>query len=697
MRYRITSVVAAIVLLSALGRIGAGADPAKEAPGKPARPLRLGGVAYSPDAVTVWRGIRVYFARQGMPIDFVLYSDYDSLIQALRDGQVDIAWNSPLAHARFHLLSGGQSQTLVMRDVDRGYRSKLIVHKDAGIATLADLAGKTLVLGSRDSAEATVLPTYFLKKEGVDFGKLKVLSLHQEVDERGSPCCSENHILQALQKGRGHAGIVSEFLWKRLSADRPAELSQFKDIWTSPSFSHCVFTARQDFNKDQAARFTQLMLAMDGKDPVTAEVLRLEQAQKWVPGTHEGYDDLLQALRAEKGAPEKAPDNKQGSDKSEGKTPDSKQVNDKIKEIAGRAEVLKAVRKYFATLKAVDPARQRVTLLLEGETLPKVWDLTPDAEIKRAGWWARLDQLTLGDRVWVWFKINRNQEPLAVLMLADELSEQDIHGSGVTLEARDAKSMTLKPVKGATRTLQTQGIEAVRGKDGSALDGFTAGEHVFVQSAGDKGRLILDGAAFEARRAEQKAALRQRWGAEGLPGTVIFLHLSGEMEFMLDHEAIRWGRSLKPGDKVKLQTTPPVPAVVKLVRPWRERTQLRLVVAGADVAELTLGQRCSLLMDVPPPEVDTALLPPDLDRPRSRDERVEWFLSSIYCTCAVKGDVCTGHFYTLASCNPNGCAAPNAMRKELAAHIDQGLNDKEIFEALIKVHGPELLRPHLLP
>jgi hypothetical protein len=383
--------------------------------------------------------------------------------------------------------------------------------------------------------------------------------------------------------------------------------------------------------------------------------------------------------------------------KADAKAPDAKQVNDKIKEIAGRAEVLRAVRKHFATLKAVDPARHRVTLLLEGETLPKVWDLTPDAEVKRAGWWARLDQLTIGDRVWAWFKINRNQEPIAVLMLADELSEQDIHGLGVTLEARDTKSLTLKPVKGTSRTLQTQGVEASRGKDGAALDGFAVGEHVYVQSAGDKARLILDSAAFESRRAEQKAALRRRWAEEGLPGTVIFLHLSGEMELMLDHEAIRWGRSLKPGDKVKLQTTPPVPAVVKLVRPWRERTQLRLVVAGADVAELMLGQRTRLLMDTPPPEVDSAQLPPDLDRPRSRDDRIEWFLSSMYCTCQVKGDGCTGHFYTLASCNPNGCAAPNAMRKEVAGMIDQGMTDKEIFETLIKAHGPDMLRPHLLP
>jgi len=374
-----------------------------------------------------------------------------------------------------------------------------------------------------------------------------------------------------------------------------------------------------------------------------------------------------------------------------------KQVNDKIKEIAGRAEVLRAVKKHFATLKAIDPARRRVTLLLEGETLPKIWDLVPDAEVKRAGWWARLDQLTLGDRVWVWFKINRTQEPTAILMLCDELSEQDIHGNGVTLEARDARTMTIKPAKGASRILQTQGIEASRGKEGTALDGFTAGERVFVQSTGERARLLLDTAAFEARRTEQKAALRKRWSEEGLPGTVTFLHLSGEMEFMLDHEAIRWGRSLKPGDKVMLQTVPPSPAVVKQVRPWRERTQLRLVVAGGDLAEMNLGQRLAARMDAPALEVDTALLPPDLDRPRSREDRIEWFLCSIYCTCVVKGDVCTGHFYTLASCNPNGCASPNAMRKELGALIDKSMSDKDIFEALIKEHGPDLLRPHLLP
>jgi hypothetical protein len=230
------------------------------------------------------------------------------------------------------------------------------------------------------------------------------------------------------------------------------------------------------------------------------------------------------------------------------------------------------------------------------------------------------------------------------------------------------------------------------------MDSLRAGEKVYLQSAGGQARVILDPAAFEARRAAQKAALRQRWADEGLPGTVTFLHVfSGEMEFMLDHEAMRWGRSLKSGDRVHLQADPPIPAVVRQAGPWRERTLLRLVVHGPDLADLAVGERLCLRMTPPPRDIEETIGPPDLDRPRAREERIEWFLASIYCTCKIGGDGCTGHFYTLASCNPNGCGMPNHMRQVIAEKIDHALTDRQIFEQLLAKHGPLLLRPHLMP
>ncbi len=369
------------------------------------------------------------------------------------------------------------------------------------------------------------------------------------------------------------------------------------------------------------------------------------------------------------------------------KNEEHKRVNDKVVEVAGTAEFLRSVPKHFATLKAVDVTHRRVALLIEGEKLPKVWPLVDDAEIKVHGWWGRLDRFTLGDRVWVWFQTDRKKQAVAVAMLADEMSEQDIHGHGVTLVSARVQSITIKGAK-QERTLAIA-------KDFAVLP---VGQSIYVQSSGDKVRRAVDAHDFESLRREQKERLRNIWKDEGLPGAVTFLHrFSGEMELMLDHEAMRWGRSLKLGDKVSLVAEPPIAAVVKDVKPWRERTQLRLVVNSFDQTELRLGQRIHLKMTPLSKEVDEAQLPPDLDRPRSKEERIDWFLASIYCSCGVAGDVCTGHFYTLASCNPNGCGMPRHMRKILAEQIDKGKTDRQIFELLLKEHGPDLLRPHLAP
>jgi Protein of unknown function (DUF3179) len=311
-------------------------------------------------------------------------------------------------------------------------------------------------------------------------------------------------------------------------------------------------------------------------------------------------------------------------------------ANDVIKEVAGTAEFLRAIPKKFATVQGTDAKTRTVTLLIDGEATAKTWPLTPDAEVKVAGWWGRVEQLPKGTRVWAWFHSDRKKNPTSVFMLADEASEKDIHG------AKEEKER-------------------------------------------------------EVKRQAQRAWLRDRWVADGLPGTVAFVHLSGEVDLMLDHEAMRWGRSLTVGDKVRLSAAPPVNAVVKDVRPWRERTQVRLVVNGLDIAELNSGQRTLMKMPAPSKEIEDGDYPPDIGRKRSKEERVEWFLASMYCICSVGGDICTGDFYTLASCNPNGCGAPNQTRKRIAALIDKGMDDKQIYDNLKAERGPLMTRPHLLP
>jgi hypothetical protein len=123
------------------------------------------------------------------------------------------------------------------------------------------------------------------------------MRLDEEMDLRGNPCSSPLHVLKALCARRADAGIVGERLWHDLVARKAPEVETLQAVWTSPSFSHCVFTAARDFDKTLAERFTRLMLAMDDKDECTAEILRLESAGKWVAGSPDGFETLIEAIR----------------------------------------------------------------------------------------------------------------------------------------------------------------------------------------------------------------------------------------------------------------------------------------------------------------------------------------------------------------------------------------------------------------
>jgi ABC-type phosphate/phosphonate transport system substrate-binding protein len=275
------------------------ADAARAA--TPPEVVRIGAVAYAPSAVTIFNGLTRYLNKNGLTSDYVLYSNYDSLVAALARNEIDIAWNTPLAHAQYHVGNECRSQTLVMRDVDVDIHATIVVRDDSDIKSPADLAGKKLILGSNQAAEATVLPLHFLKSEGVALDKIELVSLDAEVDSKGNPCASPEHVLQALRAGRGDAGIITTGLWNR-EKNRPAAQGALRQVWTSPAFSHCVFTASDILDKSTAARFTKLMTAMDPKEPATADVMRLEGTRKWLPGSPKGFEDLVEALKTQSGS-----------------------------------------------------------------------------------------------------------------------------------------------------------------------------------------------------------------------------------------------------------------------------------------------------------------------------------------------------------------------------------------------------------
>jgi len=52
--------------------------------------VRLGGAA-SPTYVSIFRGLQAHFLQHGIELDWVIYSDYDALVEAFARREIDLA------------------------------------------------------------------------------------------------------------------------------------------------------------------------------------------------------------------------------------------------------------------------------------------------------------------------------------------------------------------------------------------------------------------------------------------------------------------------------------------------------------------------------------------------------------------------------------------------------------------------------
>jgi phosphonate transport system substrate-binding protein len=263
--------------------------------------ILLGAVAYDPKVVTIWEGIRGHFQSEGVPLDFALFSNYERQVETLLKGRVDIAWNTPLAHVRVRRRSEGRSLSLGMRDSDRDFHAKIVVRKDAGIRTLADLPGKTLAVGSRDSTQARILPLHFLEEAGVDLGRVRLLPFDTDLGKHGDTGTSELDVLAALREGRAHAGAVGDLVWLLERAAGRIDPATLEVLWTTPGFDHCMFDALPTLPRAKREGFERALVAMRWDNPAHRRLLELEGLKQWMPPREEGYASLCTALDRQRG------------------------------------------------------------------------------------------------------------------------------------------------------------------------------------------------------------------------------------------------------------------------------------------------------------------------------------------------------------------------------------------------------------
>jgi ABC-type phosphate/phosphonate transport system substrate-binding protein len=260
--------------------------------------LMIGAVAYDPKVVPIWEGIREYFGGATVGMDFVLFSNYEAQVEALLAGSIDVAWNTNLAYVRTHRATAGKCRVLAMRDTDIGFHS-FLVGRSGELSSAAGLKGRTLALGSRDSASAAILPVHFLAcDEDLAAGKdYAAMRFDSDVGKHGDTGRSELEAIRAVIAGDADAAAVGAASWDVLVSGGEIPPETLSVFWTSPPYNHCNFTAMPGIDRAAADAWTTHLLAMDWSNPAHRAILEMEGLREWVPPDLDGYAPLFEAVK----------------------------------------------------------------------------------------------------------------------------------------------------------------------------------------------------------------------------------------------------------------------------------------------------------------------------------------------------------------------------------------------------------------
>src|SRR6266542_3603369 len=204
-------------------------------------PLIVGAVAYTPNVVPIWEGIRDYFAGSDAETDFVLFSNYGRQVDALIAGHIDIAWNTNLAWVRTVAQTDGACRALAMRDVD-------------------------------------------------------LLRIDSDLGKHGDTGRSELDAIRAVLDERADAAALGITTWEAIGRDElmPGALEAF---WRSPDYCHCNFTALDTLPEARTEPWVAHLLAMSWDNPEHRRILELEGLRRWVRPDLAGYAALFEAVR----------------------------------------------------------------------------------------------------------------------------------------------------------------------------------------------------------------------------------------------------------------------------------------------------------------------------------------------------------------------------------------------------------------
>ncbi len=262
----------------------------------------LGAVAYAPKVITIWEGFKTYFEKNGLEMDYVLFSNYEAQVEAMFKGEIDVAWNSPLAHVRAERIGKSLARPISigpMRDSDQDLTSVLVVKNKSNIKTPEDLRGKSIGFGAVDSPQARLIPLDHLRQAGLS-GNFKARLFDVLGGKHGDHIGGERDAARALMAGEIDAAWMIDGNFQAFSQEGTLPTGEVRILLHTQKYDHCIFDFAPHADSTQAKLFTDILMSMKWSDAEVRPLLELEGLKEWRTGRTTGFALLNRAVDDER-------------------------------------------------------------------------------------------------------------------------------------------------------------------------------------------------------------------------------------------------------------------------------------------------------------------------------------------------------------------------------------------------------------
>ena len=247
--------------------------------------------------------------RLGVDVELFPASDYAGVLQGLLAGQLEFAGLGSSGYAGIVLQDADAVEplyTTMQIDGSLGYYSVMYTRADSGIASLADMEGRTLAFADPNSTSGYLVPSYELaNEEGLD--------LDEYFGETGFGGGHEQAVVAVLQ-GQYDAGVT----WTsgvgdinqgysrgnlRSMVDRGMlDMNDIEIIWQSNLITNGPRVIRSDLPQELKDLVMGAMMQLQVEDRECFNAINDGEAMGYWPINHEFYLPIINMRRELEGA-----------------------------------------------------------------------------------------------------------------------------------------------------------------------------------------------------------------------------------------------------------------------------------------------------------------------------------------------------------------------------------------------------------